>query len=67
MTFRETETAPTVAEGEALLVAAERYIEFKAAEVAAADAFAAFWAGSASSSVCRDHNAGRVATIRADR
>lgn len=61
-------------EAETILAAAEAYnaseqavrdAEYTQARLAARDSFAAYWAGSASSSVLRDYRAGRTVTVRA--
>lgn len=63
------EATVTLAEMEAAIEAMDlllvRDAEFRAEEAAAPSAFTAFWAGSASASVCRDYRAGRFVTVRA--
>jgi hypothetical protein len=44
-----------------------RKAEYRAAEVRATTTLDAYWAGSATASVLRDYQAGRVTTIKAGR
>lgn len=41
-----------------------RKAEYEAAKASTTSAFAAYWAGSATASVLRDYQAGRVTTIK---
>jgi hypothetical protein len=63
----ETETLPTPAEVDAMLLAMDRFLETQEAIASAKNSFEAYWAGSASASVERDYRAGRVITIHAGR
>jgi hypothetical protein len=44
-----------------------RHAEFAAAKAASRSALEAYWAGSATASVLRDYQAGRVTTVKAGR
>lgn len=46
-------------------ITARRHAEYKAAQAAAPTALEAFWAGSATASILRDYQAGRVTTVKA--
>ena len=56
-----------LANAEAYLASDEhaRHVEWVRETLAAKDSFEAYWAGSASASVMRDHRAGRVTEVRA--
>lgn len=57
----------TLAEADRLLLAIERRMELDAARASAKSSLEEYWAGSATASVLRDYQAGRVRTIKTGR